>query len=186
MGQWLFVYAVLQALPLVTVDGPQLQHTQGVEYFLCESPRFGVPWAREEALRDVSRTGIARAGGIARLPADVFHHGADGIYFRSHCWQAAERWSAGNAVLASELPSQRHLDIQELDPPTVVGVQAPESRNGSPAPEVESRQTIGLGLDLPSASSGNRTRTARPVSVYDPNLTFDSFLPASGMGNKKK
>ncbi|KAG9641988.1 hypothetical protein KCU64_g12329, partial [Aureobasidium melanogenum] len=186
IGQWLFVYAVLQALPLVTVDGPQLQHTQGVEYFLCESPRFGVPWAREEALRDVSRTGIARAGGIARLPADVYHHGAEGIYFRSHCWQAAEKWSAGNAVLASEFHSKHHLDIQELDPPVVAGVQAPTSRNGSPARDVESRQAVGLGLDLPSASAGNRTRPARPVSMYDPNLTFDSFLPTSATGKKKK
>ncbi|KAH0274600.1 hypothetical protein KCU71_g18157, partial [Aureobasidium melanogenum] len=186
MGQWLFVYAVLQALPLVTVDGPQLQHTQGVEYFLCESPRFGVPWAREEALRDVSRTGIARAGGIARLPADVYHHGAEGIYFRSHCWQAAEKWSAGNAALASEFHLKHHLDIQELDPPAVVGVQAPISRNGSPARDVESREAVGLGLDLPPASAGNRTRPARPVSMYDPNLTFDSFLPTSAAGKKKK
>lgn len=185
MGQWLFVYAVLQALPLVTVDGPQLQHTQGVEYFLCESPRFGVPWAREEALRDVSRTGIARAGGIARLPADVFHHGAEGIYFRSHCWQVAERWSAGNAVLGPELHSQYHLDVQALDPPTIVGVREPDSRNSSPAPDVESRQAVGLGLDLPSASSGNQTRSARPVSVYDPNLTFDSILGGNGAGKKK-
>lgn len=183
MGQWLFVYAVIQALPMVTVDGPQLQHTQGVEYFLCESPRFGVPWAREEALRDVSRTGIARAGGIARLPADVFHHGAEGIYFRSHCWQAAEKWSAGNAVLASEFHSKHHLDMQELDPPTVVGTQAPISRNGSPAHDVEGRQAVGLGLDLLPASTGSRTRTARPVSVYDPNLTFDSIL--GGAGKKK-
>ncbi|KAG9812087.1 hypothetical protein KCU98_g20953, partial [Aureobasidium melanogenum] len=186
MGQWLFVYAVLQALPLVTVDGPQLQHTRGVEYFLCESPRFGVPWAREEALRDVSRTGIARAGGIARLPADIYHHGAEGIYFRSHCWQAAEKWSAGNAALASEFHSKHHLDIQELDPPAVAGVQTPISRNGSPASDFESREAVGLGLDLPPASAGNRTRPARPVSMYDPNLTFDSFLPTSAAGKKKK
>lgn len=188
MGQWLFIYAVLQALPLVTVDGPQLQHSQGVEYFLCESPRFGVPWAREEALREVSRTGIARAGGIARLPADVFHHGAEGIYFRSHCWKVAERWSAENAVLGSELLSQHHLDVQELETPTIVGVQEPTIRSGSPAHDAENQQAVGLGLNLPSALSVNQPRSARPVSVYDPTLTFDSILggTTSGSGKKKR
>ncbi|KAK6007241.1 hypothetical protein QM012_006249 [Aureobasidium pullulans] len=186
MGQWLFIYAVLQVLPLVVVDGPQLQHTQGVEYFLCASPRFGVPWAREEALRDISRTGIIRAGGITRLPADTFYHGAEGMYFRSHCWQAAERWSAGNVVLASEYRSQHHLDIQQIIPPNAVGIQAPISMDGGPARNAESRQAVGLGLDLPSGSSGNKTRSARPVSIYDPKLTFDSILGASVEGKKAK
>lgn len=184
MGQWLFVYAVLQALPLVTVDGPQLQHTTGVDYFLCESPRFGVPWAREDALRDASRTGIARAGGIACLPADLFHHGAEGIYFRSHCWQAAKEWSAGDAALASALRSQHHLDIQSLDPPSAIGAQVSSSRSCSPAGQVQNRKPAGLGVD----SLGDETRAVRRVSAYDPNLTFDSILgsTASGADKKKK
>jgi hypothetical protein len=184
MGQWLFVYAVLQALPLVTVDGPQLQHTKGVDYFLCESPRFGVPWAREDTLRDASRTGIARAGGIARLPADLFHHGAEGIYFRSHCWQAAKEWSAGDAARASALQAQHHLNIQPLDPPAAVGVQSPSSRSSSPVGKIESRKPVGLGMDL----SIDKTRAVRPVSAYNPNLTFDSILgsTASGADKKKK
>ncbi|KEQ77575.1 hypothetical protein M436DRAFT_36432 [Aureobasidium namibiae CBS 147.97] len=181
MGQWLFVYAVLQALPLVTVDGPQLQHTTGVDYFLCESPRFGVPWAREDALRDASRTGIARAGGIVCLPADLFHHGAEGIYFRSHCWQAAKAWSAGDAALASALHSQYHLDVEQLDRPAA---PASPSKRSSPAGQVQSRKPVGLGVD----SSDDKTQAARRVSAYDPNLTFDSILgsTASGADKKKK
>jgi hypothetical protein len=184
MGQWLFVYAVLQTLPLVTVDGPQLQHTKGVDYFLCESPRFGVPWAREDALRDASRTGIVRAGGIACLPADLFHHGAEGMYFRSHCWRAAKKWSAGDAARASALQSQCHLDLQPFDPPAAVGVQLPSSRSSSPAGRIQSRKPVGLGMDL----SLDKTRAARPVSAYNPNLTFDSILgsTASGADKKKK
>ncbi|KAI4715760.1 hypothetical protein E4T48_08043 [Aureobasidium sp. EXF-10727] len=180
MGQWLFVYAVLQVLPMVTVDGPQLQHTQGVEYFLCESPRFGVPWAREEALRDASRTGILRAGGIAHLPADVFHHGAEGIYFRSHCWQVAKKWSAGDTALASVLHSQHLIDPYEVDPSALAAVQASFRRSGSPAGDVQNQTAVGLGLNLP------KTRPARPVSVYDPNLTFDSILGSSTTGADKK
>jgi hypothetical protein len=186
MGQWLFIYAVLQALPLVTVDGPQLRHTQGVDYFLCESPRFGVPWAREDALRDISRTGISRAGGIACLPADLFHHGAEGVYFRSHCWLAAKKWSAGDAALASAFHSQHHLDLQPLDAPAVVVAQAPSIKSSNPVGTVHSRKPMALGVDLPSASSVSKTRSARPVSVYDPNLTFDSILGIAASNTDKK
>lgn len=184
MGQWLFVYAVLQALPLVTVDGPQLQHATGVDYFLCESPRFGVPWAREDAFRDASRTGIARAGGIVYLPADLFHHGAEGIYFRSHCWQAAKTWTAGDASLSSAVHSQHHLGIQPLDLPPAIGAQVSSSRSSSPAGQAQSRKPVGLGVD----SLGDKSRAARRVSAYDPNLTFDSILgsAASGADRKKK
>lgn len=184
MGQWLFVYAVLQALPLVTVDGPQLQHTTGVDYFLCESPRFGVPWAREDALLDASRTGMARAGGIVCLPADLFHHGAEGIYFRSHCWQAAKRWSAGDAAIPFALHFQHHLDIQPFELPTAIGARVSSSRSSGPAGQVQSRNPVGLGVDC----LGDKSRAARRVSAYDPNLTFDSILggTASGADKQKK
>jgi hypothetical protein len=186
MGQWLFIYAVLQTLPLVTIDGPQLQYTQGVDYFLCESPRFGVPWAREDALRDISRTGIFKAGGIACLPADLFHHGAEGIYLRSHCWLAAKKWSAGDAALASAFNSQHHLDLQPLDAPAVVAAQTPSTRGSNPAGIDHSRKPIGLGVDLLSTSSGSKTRSPRPVSVYNPNLTFDSILGSTAFSADKK
>lgn len=189
MGQWLFMYAVLQALPMVAIDGPQLEHTKGVEYFLCESPRFGVPWAREDALRNASRTGVARAGGVAHLPADLFHHGAEGIYFRSHCWQVAEKWSAGNPAVASAFRMQPPLEAQSLTPPpSVVGAQAPSSRSASPASSVQSRKAVGLGLEVPPSPTAldGRSRSARTVSVYDPNLTFDSILGVTTQGAGKK
>jgi hypothetical protein len=186
MGQWLFIYAVLQTLPLVTVDGPQLRHTQGVDYFLCESPRFGVPWAREDALRDVSHTGISRAGGIACLPTDLFHHGAEGVYFQSHCWLAAKEWSAGDAALASAFHSHHHLRLQPLDVPAVVVAQAPSIKSSNLAGTVHSRKPMDPGVNLPSASSGSKTRSGRPVNVYDPNLTFDSILGITAFSTDKK
>lgn len=188
MGQWLFMYAVLQALPMVAIDGPELQHTKGVEYFLCESPRFGVPWVREDVMRNASRTGVAKAGGVAHLPADLFHHGAEGIYFRSHCWQAAERWTASNPVLASALRLQHHPETPPLSPPLVFGAQDQSSRSGSPASSIRSRKPVGLGLDVPASpgSLDGRPRSARPVSVYNPNLTFDSILGGPAKGSDKK
>ncbi|KAL2035295.1 hypothetical protein VTO58DRAFT_101212 [Aureobasidium pullulans] len=187
MGQWLFMYAVLQALPMVCVDGPQLHHTKSVEYFLCESPKFGVPWAREDALRNISSTGAAKTGGIAHLPADVFHHGVEGIYSRSHCWEVAEKWSTGNPALASALRSQHQLKVV-LDSPSVVRAQLPANRSASPAIKVRSRKTVGLGLELPSPgpATGGKPHTTRPVSVYDPNLTFDSILGSAMDGVDKQ
>ncbi|THV77820.1 hypothetical protein D6D28_00021 [Aureobasidium pullulans] len=187
MGQWLFMYAVLQALPMVCVDGPQLHHTKSVEYFLCESPKFGVPWAREDALRNISSTGAAKTGGIAHLPADVFHHGVEGIYFRSHCWEVAEKWSTENPALASALRSQHQLEVV-LDSPSVVRAQLPANRSASPAIKVQSRKTVGLGLELPppGPATGGKPHTTRPVSVYDPNLTFDSILGSAMDGVDKQ
>jgi hypothetical protein len=34
-GQWLFLYAVLQSLPMLVVDAPAVKWNHGVEYFLC-------------------------------------------------------------------------------------------------------------------------------------------------------
>jgi hypothetical protein len=39
IGQWIFMYVILQALPMLVVDAPGLKWTKGVEYFLCEPPR---------------------------------------------------------------------------------------------------------------------------------------------------
>ena len=44
LGQWIFLYVVLQSLPLVIIDAPGLRWTQGVEYFLCQVPRRSAPW----------------------------------------------------------------------------------------------------------------------------------------------
>ncbi|KAI5274585.1 hypothetical protein E4T47_02361 [Aureobasidium subglaciale] len=74
IGQWLFVYAVLQTLPMVVVDGPQLRYTQEVEYFLCEPPSFGVPWATEDALRDTSDTRSTGAGDSLLADGEAMDH----------------------------------------------------------------------------------------------------------------
>lgn len=41
-GQWIFLYCVIQALPLLVVDVQDVKYTDGVEYLLCIAPR-GVP-----------------------------------------------------------------------------------------------------------------------------------------------
>ena len=93
VGQWIFLYAVLQALPLVVVDAPGLKFTYGVEYFLCQVPRGSLPWLQDNQQPKQSWYGISGGSGVVSLPADVVEHGVDGIYCRSHCWKLAEKWA---------------------------------------------------------------------------------------------
>ena len=59
-GQWCFFYAVLQSLPMLVVDAPGIHWTQGVEYFLCQPPKSGVPWAMQDPR--AARSGYRVAG----------------------------------------------------------------------------------------------------------------------------
>ena len=93
IGQWIFMYAVLQALPLVVIDAPNVQFTQGVEYFLCEVPLGGAPWVQEPLQQKLAWYGVAGSSGLVSLPAHLVEYGVEGIYQRSHCWTAAEQWA---------------------------------------------------------------------------------------------
>ncbi|KAK5111482.1 hypothetical protein LTR62_004934 [Meristemomyces frigidus] len=153
IGQWIFMYAVLQALPMLACDAPGLRHTKGVEYFLCEPPRSGVPWANNTtALGQAAGMGgrntwfsvAGSGGGVVSLPSDLVEHGVEGIYRRSHCWVMAEKWTvmdpslhealrekeAGDAVRSAALEGEAPL------PPVPVMVAAgyagSASRNASP------------------------------------------------------
>ncbi|KAI9739896.1 MAG: hypothetical protein M1818_004952 [Claussenomyces sp. TS43310] len=100
-GHWVFIYVVLQALPMLVVDAPDLQHTSGVEYFLCSPPRGGAPWVEDTTVVKRSWYGIAGGGGVVSLPSDVVDFGVEGIYRRSHCWTMGGKWLA---ELQPELP----------------------------------------------------------------------------------
>jgi len=175
MGQWIFMYAVLQVLPLLVIDAPGLKHFSGVEYFLCEPPRSGVPWAREMSnVRKMNWYGIAGgSGGVVSLPSDVITHSIDGVYRRSHCWIAAEAWTRGNPILHAavheqqtitepsptassgrgrgfgNLPTSSPIGPAQRNfsgPPPVMPAMA-RSRNNSPARSVNRQSVIDLGLE---------------------------------------
>ena len=105
IGQWIFMYVVLQALPMLACDAPDLMWTHGVEYFLCEPPRSGVPWADPNVAGagKLAWFSVGESGGVVQLPSDVVEHGVEGIYRRSHCWLAAEKWSLASPTLNSAL-----------------------------------------------------------------------------------
>lgn len=116
-GYWLFVYVVLQALPMLVIDAPGLRHTDGVEYFLCQPPKGGAPWT-EDSRR--AWYGVADSSRIVALPSDIIKYGVEAIYRRSHCWVAAEKWlEAGHcppAVGQDQQDSNLVVDRREYDP----------------------------------------------------------------------
>ena len=68
MGQWILLYAVIQSLPLLVVDAPGVEATDGVSYFLSVAPK------------STTTTGATQQSGVEQ------------IFRRSHCWQKAKEW----------------------------------------------------------------------------------------------
>lgn len=191
MGHWIFMYAVLQTLPIVVVDGPSLEHTEGVEYFLFEAPKFGVPWAREISMRSASLANPVNEASIAKLPADMVEPGIEGMFYRSHCWTMAEQWNAGNSPILAAMQKQKLAEMNEpferppSRPSSAPSMQRPPLNRGSSASRLP--RPVGLGIARTGTSSSSYlapprrlgAQTARPVSVYNPTATFDSFLDAN-------
>ncbi|KAL1841605.1 hypothetical protein VTJ49DRAFT_2302 [Mycothermus thermophilus] len=101
VGHWLFLYVVLQSLPMLVVDAPGLRYTEGVEYFLCEPPQGNPPWT-EDAGATRKMWFQTNNANVVELSADVVMFSVEGIYMRSHCWLAAKEWEAnGGAVTGS-------------------------------------------------------------------------------------
>lgn len=188
IGQWLFMYVVLQSLPMLACDAPAIKYGKGVEYFLCEPPRSGVPWADPSAGSAAAGGGLRRTwfsvggeagGAVVSLPSDVVEHGVEGIYRRSHCWVMAEKWSEGNPILNEALHEQEAMssgggvggmasDGRPADLPSPVpGLLAPSgSRSSSPMGYDRSKRhsSLGLGLEALPLPIGV-TPDGRPASV---------------------
>ncbi|EFX05236.1 hypothetical protein CMQ_3305 [Grosmannia clavigera kw1407] len=93
IGHWLFLYVVLQSMPILVVDAPGLNHTDGVEYFLCEPSQGRPPWVEDAG--EVRKAWFQTAGGagpLVELSADVLLYSVEATYHRSHCWLAAQKW----------------------------------------------------------------------------------------------
>ncbi|EFR04096.1 hypothetical protein MGYG_07103 [Nannizzia gypsea CBS 118893] len=63
-AQWLFMYAVIQSLPMLVVDAPDLRCTHGVEYFLCIPPWGGSPWCASDPKNGKKWFGVAGGSGV--------------------------------------------------------------------------------------------------------------------------
>lgn len=191
-GQWLLSYAILQALPMCVVDARDLRFTEGVEYLLCMAPRGGRPWMKEDTSQSRNWYNVASGGGMVSLPADVIDHSVEGIYRRSHCWTVAAQW----AQISIDTSPTARMGLEEvLPPPPMIGGRSthsspqgspylsphmsPTLRPVSPALSEKSlrrnanRSSVALGLQEVAPPV---EQSAWPVSVHNPNLTFDTIL----------
>jgi hypothetical protein len=188
-GHWIFLYAVIQALPLTVTDAPDLIYTDGVEYFLCEVPLGGLPWTEDGSGPKMSWYGIQGGTGVVSLPSDVVNYGVEATYRRSHCWTVAEKWLSGEddeeeaeALQASELsplspppgfngggelslrPSARQRDRSSNDSP-ISGLTPSHHRSRS---RQSLRNSISLGLERLPIPTGEEPH----------------YVPASGYGSR--
>ena len=180
-GEWIFLYAVLQALPMLVIDAPGIKWNRRVEYFLCEPPRSGVPWAREDRGAQRSWYGVA-GGGVVSLPSDVIEHGIEGIYRRSHCWEMAEKWSAESGLVAGAI---NEILNEPLPPPPGMPAAAGEgygSRPGTPGSRSNMSSIVNFGLEALPIPQGVAppSPNVRAVNEVDRSKTFDSILGGVG------
>lgn len=213
-GQWIFIYAVIQSLPMLVVDVPEVRYTDGAEYFLCVAPRGGAPWIQNDTKTARSWFGVAGGAGVVSLPSDVVINGVEGVYRRSHCWQLAEQWAEAGALIepppvedaweenessiSSPYPAQQsstgssseqhHMSLPHggLTPPPPA---IPRQRSPAAGARAEHRHSIYPGLEALPLPAGIAPiePPARPVSHFNPNMSFDDILrqvPKKDKGKK--
>ena len=194
-GQWLFLYAVIQSLPMLVVDAPGVRFTEGVEYFLCEVPRSGVPWGREDTTRTRTWFGVAGGAQVVSLPTDVVEHGVEGVFRRSHCWKKAQQWAANDTLLNAAMQELNANASPLPPPPGLLDPSAASNRDRSQSPDRRRESVMNLGLEAlplppgvaPPMPAGSPS--LRPESSSDPSKTFDAILgtsPSSPKPKKKK
>ncbi|KAK5990792.1 hypothetical protein PT974_09065 [Cladobotryum mycophilum] len=204
IGYWLFLYSVLQSLPMLVVDAPGLKFTDDTEYFLCEPPMGNLPWIDARQVRKMWYE-VAGGGGYVELSADAVMFSPEAVYHRSHCWLAAKRWEemnessatppldqppslsplqpprmyskawkASQAIKAPSLATARRRRRQ--DPPGGVAITESVSRKTTAQPGISSS----LGPGVPSARLNNRSVSVGNLAGM--NITQDSrsSSPASG------
>ena len=182
IGQWIFMYAVLQSLPLVVIDAPDLKWTHGVEYFLCEVPKGTLPWCQEDSSRKMGWYEIAGGAGVVSLPAELVEHGVEGIYHRSHCWVVAKQWVDSD----DESIPESDILLEDLPPPGLpLSTGLPESRSSSPSRRFP-RESIHLGLEALPLPAGVAPMGAKKTMNYDPTKSFEDILGQTGMQNHDK
>lgn len=210
-GQWLFMYAVLQSLPMLAMDAPNIQHSDGVEYFLCIPPRGSGPWVREDTKGQRSWFGVANGTGVVSLPSDTIGTSVEGIYRSSHCWQSALKWADQEQVfppgedssnrtssLASHQPPLSSVGSSSDPHPAFMGpggnasmISLPARVNSpsiSAATRHSNRQSIHLGLEALPLPAGVTPieQSPIPTSKYNPDSNFDTILENMGNGKDGK
>lgn len=193
IGYWLFMYVVIQSLPMLVVDAPGLKFTEGVEYFLCQPPKGSPPWMGDAPEVRKKWYQISGTGGYVELSADAVEFSVEGIYQRSHCWLAGKRWemdssfasppqetlsplTAPQSVFTDMDPgagasTSPKLSARSDSPPSgMIPQPALRPRNGSPANSAGKRASIVFGLEpvaMPNDAPFPDIRSSRIFSARD-------------------
>ncbi len=179
IGYWLFLYVVIQTLPMVVVDAPGVQFTEGVEYFLCQPAKGNPPWIGDGGSLRKRWYEVPGGGGLVELSEDAVEFGIEGIYQRSHCWLAAKQWEISRERALAPPPPEGLSPLQapqsvfedmdprrSVSPPTGPPGLAVQPRTGSPGDRSSYRKSIVLGLEpvalpIDNGSAGSRVVSAR-------------------------
>ncbi|OKL64363.1 hypothetical protein UA08_01086 [Talaromyces atroroseus] len=203
IGQWIFIYAVLQSLPLLVIDVLNVRFTEGVEYFLCVAPRGGAPWVQNDNKSGRSWFGVAGGQGVVSLPSDVVNNATDAVYRRSHCWQVANQWAERNfnSPITTTTEDSASLFSAAHAPQSSVGsisdAMSPGSgvsthnatRTSSPRiPSHNHRASIYNTLEALPLPAGVMPvePPAKPFARMNPTMSFDDILKDMPQNGKKK
>ncbi len=163
-GHWIFLYAVLQSLPMLVTDAPAVQFTEGVEYFLCQMPANPKPWVEDGAGINRSWYNVAGGAGVVSLPSHMVEFSVEAVYSRSHCWKVAEQ------VMGGDLAEPAHNDpydalglgdgmMSPLQPPPMFG-------DGDLRPSARGRErSSSTGQLTPPDQNGRRPSHRRSIAL---------------------
>lgn len=162
IGYFLFLYVVIQSLPMLVVDAPGLHYTEGVEYFLCQPPKGQPPWLGDAAEPRKRWYEVSGGAGFVELSEDTIEFSIEGIYHRSHCWVAAKQWEVGMAG-----PMAEPGDLLPLEAPQSVFADNDPSVSLSPTPMGRSESPTGApGMALrPRGASPGRNSYRSSVAL---------------------
>ncbi|KAI0172052.1 hypothetical protein GGR52DRAFT_548848 [Hypoxylon sp. FL1284] len=191
IGYWIFLYVIIQSLPMLVVDAPGLQFTEGVEYFLCQPPRGHLPWIEDAPTVRKRWYEIAGGGGVVELSTDAVEFSIEGIYHRSHCWLAAKRWELGD----NTAPPPPRESLSPLQAPQSVFEDMDPGRSASPVGMDRSGSPLSgppdVALRPRTGSPGGRNSTYRksiafglepiPLSGEDMPMPGSRVLSARGV-----
>ncbi|CAK7270821.1 hypothetical protein SEPCBS57363_004301 [Sporothrix epigloea] len=178
IGHWLFLYVVLQSMPMLVVDAPGLQYTEGVEYFLCEPPQGRAPWVEDAG--EMRKAWFQTAGGAGRLvelSADVLLYSVEATYYRSHCWLVAKKWSSETAKRSVSVASVAAGGTPDVSRSSSLGMS-------SSSPSVVTMATLVSAADTSTTGSVSATSSPRiqPTScdeaIDDNDVSPRSLSPA--------
>lgn len=169
LGVWLFLYVVIQSLPLLVIDAPELKFIEGVEYFLCQPPMGNLPWIEDAGEVRKAWYQIPGSSVKVELSADVVMFSVEGTFERSHCWEVAKLWDETKMNGGS-------TDLLGIPAPGMPAAEMPLSPLEAPRAVFEDMDPIGYNSSN-AGSSGAGSAPASPAS----NPQRRTISPGSGL-----